>query len=33
MAEIEHFLDPDNKDHPSFKFYADFKAPLLSIDC
>lgn len=30
MAEIEHFVDPENKDHPRFSRVADFKLPLLS---
>lgn len=29
MAEIEHFLDPDEKDHPKFKTVADVMLPLL----
>lgn len=30
MAEIEHFVDPENKDHPKFKNYKTLKLPLLS---
>lgn len=29
MAEIEHFVDPENKDHPKFKRVADLLVPLL----
>lgn len=32
MAEIEHFVDPLNKDHPKFKEYHDLVIPLLSKD-
>lgn len=32
MAEIEHFVDPQNKSHPKFKRYAHIKIPLLSAD-
>ena len=32
MGEIEHFVDPDNKDHPKFKEVADMVLPLLSKD-
>lgn len=30
MAEIEHFYDPQNKNHPKFKTVADMKLPLFS---
>jgi len=30
MAEIEHFLDPSNKDHPKFFMIENLKLPLLS---
>eukprot|EP00048_Salpingoeca_helianthica_P015207 m.225618 g.225618 ORF g.225618 m.225618 type:complete len:669 (-) comp16741_c0_seq1:134-2140(-) len=30
MAEIEHFVDPANKNHPKFKTVADLLVPLLS---
>jgi glycyl-tRNA synthetase len=30
MAEIEHFVDPQNKDHPKFSRVADMKLPLFS---
>jgi glycyl-tRNA synthetase (class II) len=30
MAEIEHFVDPDNKDHPRFYRVKDMKLPLFS---
>ncbi|CAH1238658.1 GARS [Branchiostoma lanceolatum] len=30
MAEIEHFLDPDEKDHPKFSSVADLKVTLYS---
>lgn len=30
MAEIEHFVDPDNKDHPRFYRVKDLKLPLFS---
>jgi len=30
MAEIEHFVDPLNKNHPKFKSVAHIKLPLLS---
>jgi glycyl-tRNA synthetase len=30
MAEIEHFVDPDNKDHHKFSRVADLKLPLFS---
>jgi glycyl-tRNA synthetase len=30
MAEIEHFVDPDNKDHPRFHRVKDLKLPLFS---
>ena len=30
MAEIEHFVDPNNKDHAKFYLVADIKLPLLS---
>ena len=30
MAEIEYFVDPDNKDHPRFQTVADMKLPLFS---
>jgi glycyl-tRNA synthetase len=30
MAEIEHFVDPQNKKHPKFKRYANMKLPLYS---
>jgi glycyl-tRNA synthetase len=33
MAEIEHFVDPDHKDHPKFKRYVNQKIPLLSQEC
>jgi len=32
MAEIEHFLDPQNKNHPKFKSVAHIKLPLYSAD-
>lgn len=32
MAEIEHFLDPNDKDHPRFKEVADLVLPLLPAD-
>jgi len=30
MAEIEHFVDPEAKDHPKFAKVKDMKLPLLS---
>jgi len=30
MAEIEHFVDPDNKEHPKFGRVKDMKIPLFS---
>jgi glycyl-tRNA synthetase (class II) len=30
MAEIEHFVDPQNKDHPKFPVVAKMKIPLLT---
>ena len=30
MAEIEHFVDPQNKDHPKFSIVAKMKIPLLT---
>lgn len=30
MAEIEHFVDPDNKAHPKFGRVKDMKIPLFS---
>lgn len=30
MAEIEHFCDPDNKDHPKFSSVADLNLTLYS---
>lgn len=30
MAEIEHFVDPENKDHHKFARVADLKLPLFS---
>lgn len=30
MAEIEHFVDPTNKDHPKFDKVRDLKLPLFS---
>lgn len=33
MAEIEHFVDPQDKDHPKFSTVADLKVPLLSSKC
>ena len=30
MAEIEHFCDPLNKDHPKFENVADYKVMLYS---
>jgi glycyl-tRNA synthetase len=30
MAEIEHFVDPENKDHPRFHRVADLKLPLFT---
>ena len=30
MAEIEHFLDPQNKNHPKFESVAHMKLPLFS---
>ena len=32
MAEIEHFVDPGNKDHHKFDSIKDLKLPLLSAD-
>ena len=32
MAEIEHFVDPLNKDHPKFSNIADIKLPLLTAN-
>lgn len=32
MAEIEHFVDPNIKDHPKFNSVADLKLPLLSAE-
>jgi len=32
MAEIEHFVDPQNKKHPKFKSVAHIKLPLFSAD-
>jgi len=30
MAEIEHFVDPANKDHPKFNNVKDMKLPLFT---
>ena len=30
MAEIEHFVDPENKNHPKFESVAHMKLPLFS---
>jgi glycyl-tRNA synthetase len=30
MAEIEHFVDPDNKDHHKFHSVKDIKLPLFN---
>ena len=30
MAEIEHFVDSENKDHPKFANIKDLKLPLFS---
>jgi glycyl-tRNA synthetase len=30
MAEIEHFVDPDNKEHPKFGRVKEMKIPLFS---
>ena len=30
MCEIEHFIDPDNKDHPKFSLVADVKVLIFS---
>ena len=30
MAEIEHFVDPNNKEHPRFNEVKDYKLRLLS---
>ena len=30
MAEIEHFVDPDHKEHPKFNNVKDMKLPLFS---
>ena len=32
MGEIEHFVDPSNKDHPKFAEVADMVLPLVSRD-
>lgn len=32
MAEIEHFVDPDNKDHPKFFMVEDMRLPLWTAD-
>lgn len=32
MAEIEHFFDPENAQHPKFKYYANQDIPLLSSE-
>jgi len=32
MAEIEHFVDPNNKDHPKFSQVWDMKLPLWSAE-
>lgn len=32
MAEIEHFVDPNNKDHHKFSQIQDMKLPLWSAD-
>lgn len=32
MAEIEHFVDPENKDHHKFATIADLKLPLLTAN-
>jgi len=33
MAEIEYFVDPQNKSHPKFHQYANHKIPLFSAKC
>ncbi len=33
MAEIEHFCDPQNKDHPKFEAVADTEVSLYSACC
>jgi glycyl-tRNA synthetase len=30
MAEVEHFMDPENKNHPKFESVAHMKLPLFS---
>jgi glycyl-tRNA synthetase len=30
MAEIEHFVDPENKNHPKFQSVSHMKIPLFS---
>jgi glycyl-tRNA synthetase len=32
MAEIEHFVDPDHKEHPKFIKIKDLKLPLFSAE-
>lgn len=32
MAEIEHFCNPNNKDHPKFEFIQDMRLPLFPRD-
>ena len=32
MAEIEHFVDPENKKHPKFNSVAHLKLPLYSAE-
>eukprot|EP00331_Platyophrya_macrostoma_P032449 CAMPEP_0176458138 /NCGR_PEP_ID=MMETSP0127-20121128/32406_1 /TAXON_ID=938130 /ORGANISM="Platyophrya macrostoma, Strain WH" /LENGTH=634 /DNA_ID=CAMNT_0017848633 /DNA_START=45 /DNA_END=1949 /DNA_ORIENTATION=+ len=32
LAEIEYFVDPENKNHPKFSKYADIKMPLYSAE-
>lgn len=32
MAEIEHFVDPNQKDHPKFHLYKDRVVPLWSSE-
>lgn len=32
MAEIEHYVDPLNKNHPKFKNVRNLKIPLLTSD-
>ena len=32
MCEIEHFIDPTNKDHPKFDTVANLAIPLFPVD-